>query len=105
MRYKVVKKTHIYDDKPIYDYYVMYERKVWWKKELVWRYCKEHTYASSDTWLGVPVKRKTLLEAENYIKLQIRINSGEFNTEDIKIYECRDSKLEKILNPSNEPIN
>lgn len=100
MRYKVVKETHIYNDKPINDYYVMYEKKVWWKKELVWRYCRENTYNPS-----VPVKRETLLEAENYIKLQIRISSGEFNPEDIKIYECRDSKLEKILNPTNESIN
>jgi hypothetical protein len=32
MRYKVVKETHICDDKPVSSYYVMYEKKVWWKK-------------------------------------------------------------------------
>jgi hypothetical protein len=97
MRYKVVKETHICDDKPVNNYYVMYEKKVWWKKEPVWRYCREHTYASYDTWRGEPVKRNNLVEAEDYIKIQMRIDNDEFEPEDIKIYECRDTKLDKIL--------
>ena len=96
MRYKVVKKTYISNDKPVSNYYVMYEKKVWWKKEPVWRYCKEFTYASYDTFSGEPVKRP-LTEAEDYIKIQMRVDNDEFAPEDIKIYECRDTKLEKIL--------
>jgi hypothetical protein len=97
MRYKVVKKTYISNDKPVSKYYVMYEKKVWWKKEPVWRYCKEFTYASYDTFSGEPVKRSNLVEAEDYIKIQMRIDNDEFAPEDIKIYECRDTKLDKIL--------
>ena len=97
MRYKVVKKTYISNDKPVSNYYVMYEKKVWWKKELVWRYCKEFTYASYDSFSGEPVKRPTLTEAEDYIKIQMRVDNDEFTPEDIKIYECRDTKLDKIL--------
>ena len=97
MRYKVVKKTYISNDKPVSNYYVMYEKKVWWKKEPVWRYCREFTYASYDSWRGEPVKRSNLVEAEDYIKVQMKLKNGDFKDEDIKIYECRDSKLEKIL--------
>ena len=97
MRYKVVKKTYISNDRPVSNYYVMYEKKVWWKKELIWRYCKEFTYASYDTFSGEPVKRPTLTEAEDYIKIQMRVDNDEFAPEDIKIYECRDTKLDKIL--------
>lgn len=97
MRYKVVKKTYISNDKPVSNYYVMYEKKVWWKKELVWRYCKEFTYASYDSFSGEAVKRHTLTEAEDYIKIQMRVDNDEFAPEDIKIYECRDTKLDKIL--------
>ena len=97
MRYKVVKKTYISNDKPVSNYYVMYEKKVWWKKETVWRYCKEFTYASYDSFSGEPVKRHTLTEAEDYIKIQMRVDNDEFAPEDIKIYECRDVKLDKIL--------
>jgi hypothetical protein len=28
----------------------------------------------------------------------MKIDNGDFEPEDIKIYECRDSKLDKILN-------
>jgi len=97
MRYKIVKKTYISDDKPVIRYYVMYEKKLWWKKEPVWRYCREHTYVTYDSWIGEPVKRVTLTEAEDYIKVQMKLQNGDFKDEDIKIYECRDSKLEKIL--------
>ena len=97
MRYKVVKKTYISDDKPVSNYYVMYEKKVWWKKEPVWKYCREHTYVTYDSWIGEPVKRRSLIEAEDYIKIQMRVDNDEFAPEDIKIYECRDSKLSKIL--------
>jgi hypothetical protein len=75
----------------------MYEKKVWWKKEPVWRYCREHTYVTYDSWRGEPVKRSNLVEAEDYIKIQMKLKNGDFKDEDIKIYECRDSKLEKIL--------
>lgn len=97
MRFKVVKKTYISDDKPFIKYYVMYEKKVWWKKEPVWRCCREHTYVTYDSWRGEPVKRSNLVEAEDYIKIQMKLKNGDFKDEDIKIYECRDSKLEKIL--------
>ena len=98
MRYKIVKKSYVYNDKIHNNYYVMYETKVWWKKEPVWKYCKEFTYASYDSWIGDPVVRDTLEKAEEYIKLQMRINNGDFDPEDVKIYECRDSKLNNILN-------
>jgi hypothetical protein len=97
MRYKVVKKTQIshHHKGTITNYFVMYEKKIWCKKEPVWRYCRERT--SYDSWRGEPVQRGSLTEAEDYIKIQMRIDNEEFTTEDIKIYECRDSKLNKIL--------
>lgn len=98
MRYKVVKKTFIHNDKPFERFYIMYEKKVWYKKEPVWKYCREYTYASMDSWVGDPVVRDNLSSAEDYIKLQMRIDNGDFDPEDIKIYECRDSKLDKVLN-------
>ena len=52
MRYKIVKKSYVYNDKIHNNYYVMYETKVWWKKEPVWKNCKEFTYASYDSWIG-----------------------------------------------------
>lgn len=94
MRYKIVKETYISNDKPVNLYYVMYEKKVWWKKELVWRYCRE-SRGVDGAW--VLVKRYSLTEAEDYINIQMRIGNNEFAPEDVKIYECRDSKLNKIL--------
>ena len=72
----------------------MYEKKVWWKKEPVWRHCKEETTPV----ITIQVKRGILKEAEDYILLQMKIDNGDFQPEDIKIYECRDSKLNRILN-------
>lgn len=97
MRYKVVKKTFVYSESVEELYFVQYEKKVWWKKEPVWRWCRERTYLSYDSWSGEPVSRNTLKEAEDYIKVQMKLQNGDFKDEDIKIYECRDSKLEKIL--------
>ena len=89
MRYKIVKKTYIYNGKLNYKYDIMYEKKLWWKKTPVWRECWEHDRK---------VSKDTIQEAEEYISIQIRKNNGDFDPEDIKIYECRDSKLNKILN-------
>lgn len=89
MRYKIVKKTYIYNCKLYYKYDIMYEKKLWWKKTPVWRPCWEHDRK---------VSKDTIQEAEEYISIQIRKNNGDFDPEDIKIYECRDSKLNKILN-------
>ena len=97
MRYKIVKKSDIYNHQVSTHYYVMYEKKLWWRKEPIWKYCREETWASYGSWRGVPVKRESLSEAEDWIKLQMKINNGDFKDEDIKIYECRDSKLDKIL--------
>ena len=93
MRYKIVKHYHTYYDRVTEYFFVMYEKKVWWKKEPVWRHCKESNH---DYW--IQVKRGILKEAEDYILLQMKIDNGDFQPEDIKIYECRDSKLDKILN-------
>jgi len=92
MRYKIVKHYYTHNDKVTELFYVMYEKKVWWKKELVWRRCKENNYDYKKN-----VYRNTLKEAEDYILLQMKIDNGDFDPEDIKIYECRDSKLNKIL--------
>jgi len=93
MRYKIVKKYYHHNDKAKEVFYVMYEKKVWWRKEPVWRYSKEPTYDSSTSFY-----RDTLKEAEDYITMQIKIENGDFDPVDIKIYECRYSKLNKILN-------
>lgn len=93
MRYKIVKHYYTGSDRVLEYFFVMYEKKVWWKKEPVWRHCKEsnHDYSTQ-------VKRGILKEAEDYILLQMKIDNGDFQPEDIKIYECRDSKLNRILN-------
>jgi hypothetical protein len=93
MRYKIVKHYYTGSDRVIEYFYVMCEKKVWWKKELVWRRCKENNYDYT-----IDVHRSSLKEAEDYILLQMKIDNGDFQPEDIKIYECRDSKLNKILN-------
>lgn len=97
MRYKVVKKKFVYSENVEERYFIQYEKKVWWKKSPVWRWCREKTYSSYDSWRGEPVSRNTLKEAEDYIKVQVKLQNGDFKDEDIKVYECRDSKLEKIL--------
>ena len=93
MRYKIVKHYYTGSDRVLEYFFVMYEKKVWWKKEPVWRHCKEYNHDYS-----TQVKRGILKEAEDYILLQMKIDNGDFQPEDIKIYECRDSKLNKILN-------
>ena len=93
MRYKIVKHYYTGSDRVLEYFFVMYEKKVWWKKEPVWRHCKESNYDYS-----IQVKRGILKEAEDYILLQMKIDNGDFQPEDIKIYECRDSKLNRILN-------
>lgn len=93
MRYKIVKHYYTGSDRVTEYFFVMYEKKVWWKKEPVWRHCKESSYDHYNQ-----VKRGTLKEAEDYILLKMKIDNGDFEPEDIKIYECRDSKLNKILN-------
>jgi hypothetical protein len=98
MRYKIQKSSYVQDGKVKDLYYVLYKKKVWWKKEPVWRNCREFTYASYDSWLGERVKRDTLTDAEYYIKEQILTDDIKgLGPVDIKIYECRDSKLDKIL--------
>lgn len=96
MRYKVVRKEVIFDEKLEERFYVMKEYKPWWSKTPRWKNCREFTYASHDTWTGEPVVRNTLKEAEKYINAQILEKN--LKMEDIKIYECRDSKLDKLLN-------
>ena len=93
MRYKIVKHYYTGSDRVLEYFFVMYEKKVWWKKEPVWRHCKEYNHVYS-----TQVKRGILKEAEDYILLQMKIDNGDFQPEDIKIYECRDSKLNRILN-------
>ena len=98
MRYKIQKSSYVRDGKVKDFYYVLYEKKVWWRKEPVWRNCSEFTYSSYDTWSGEWVRRDTLVEAEAYIKEQMLKNDIKgLGPVDIKIYECRDSKLNKIL--------
>jgi len=96
-RYKIRKHSWVSsDDKINENYYVLYEKKVWWKKEPIWKHCREYTYASYDSWGGERVTRGSIEAAEKYIKLQMIKDDG-LEPEDIKIYECRNSKLEKIL--------
>jgi hypothetical protein len=98
MRYKIQKSSYVRDGNIKDIYCVLYEKKVWWKKEPVWRNCREFNYSSYGSWIGDTVKRNTLVEAEDYIKEQILKNDIEgLEPVDIKIYECRDSKLNKIL--------
>ena len=96
MRYKVVRKEVIFDEKLEERFYVMKEYKPWWSKTTRWKNCREFTYASHDTLTGEPVVRNTLKEAEKYINAQILAQN--LKIEDVKIYECRDSKLDKLLN-------
>lgn len=98
MRYKIQKKSYISNDKICDTYYVLYEKKLWWKKTPVWKHCREFTYASYDTFSGEAVQRSTIQEAEDYINSQMKKQNGDLDPVDIKIYECRDSKLNKILN-------
>lgn len=96
MRYKIQKQSRAFGDSIRDYYYVLYEKKVFWKREPIWKYCREHTYASYSSLNGERVYRNTVDESEKYIKIRMIEDDG-FEPEDIKIYECRDSKLEKIL--------
>lgn len=95
MRYKIVRKEDVFDEKLRERFFVMYEYKPWWSRTTRWGYCRESTYASDDSWKGVPVVRDTLAKAEQYINS--RLLEENLTQEDVKIYECRDSKLDKIL--------
>lgn len=97
-RYKIQSSNYVDNGKVKDVFYVLYEKKVWWKKEPVWRHCREFTYVSYDSWIGESVRRNTLADAEFYIKEQMLKNDIKgLEPVDIKIYECRDSKLDKIL--------
>jgi hypothetical protein len=95
MRYKIVRKEDVFDEKLRERFFVMREYKHWWRRTPRWEYCREFTYASMDTMRGEPVVRDTLAKAEQYIKSKLLEQN--LTEEDVKIYECRDSKLDKIL--------
>lgn len=95
MRYKIVRKEDVFDEKLRERFFVMQEYKPWWSRTPRWKHCREFTYASHDSWTGEPVVRDTLAKAEQYINsLLLQQN---LTQEDVKIYECRNSKLDKIL--------
>ena len=98
MRYKVVKHLYRSNEKVFENFQVMKEVKKWYSKNTKWVYCREFTYASMDSYRGEIVTRDTLQAAEDYIKDMMRADDLEFGTTDVRIYECRDSKLNKILN-------
>lgn len=98
MRYKVVKREVLIDYVPTDRYYVMKEVKRWYHRKPIWKYCKEFTYASYDTWNGERVVRNTLKEAEEYIKKRMKADNHNSEPQDIKVYECRSSKIDKVLN-------
>lgn len=98
MRYKIVKEKFRNNSK-VHEYYcVMKEVKKWYHRKPVWKHCREFTYASYDSFNGEAVCRSTLKEAEDYIKDMMKADNENLQPEDIKIYECRDTKLDKILN-------
>jgi hypothetical protein len=97
MRYKIVKEKQRNESVIHESYYVMKEVKRWYHRKPVWRYCREFTYASYDSWSGEYVRRKTLKEAEDYIRDMMKADVTDLQPEEIRIYECRDTKLDKIL--------
>jgi len=99
MRYKIVRKEYIYKEKVYERFHVMYESKAWWRKPK-WKYCREFTYATYDNWIGDKVVRNTLAEAESYINslfLEEKLES-----EDVRIYETRESKLSRIFSKKSD---
>ena len=98
MRYKIVKRKFRNSDSVSEWYYVMKEVKKWYHRKPVWKYCREFTYVSYDSFNGEKVCRKTLKEAEDYVNNMMKADNENLQPEDIKIYECRDTKLDKILN-------
>ena len=97
MRYKIQKEPYVHNNK-IYDrYYVLYEKKVWWKRKTVWKYCREWTYSSMDDWQGDRISFNLLKDAENFIIERMKIDNVDLSIKDIKIYECREEKLDKLL--------
>ncbi len=98
MRYKIQNEPYVHNN-VLYDrYYVLQETKVWWKRKPIWKYVREWTYASMDDWKGCPVRFNTQQEAENFIIQKMKIDNADLSVKDIKIYECRDIKIDKILN-------
>lgn len=93
MRYKIVRKEFLYKEQVIDRFHVMYESKAWWRKPK-WKYCREFTYPTYDDWIGEKVVRNTLAEAESYINSQFL--KEKLESEDVRIYETRESKLNKI---------
>lgn len=88
-RYKIVRKEYFSGHELKERFYVMYEHKPWWSKKKVWKNCYE-------LYGGYPVVyRNTIEEAEQYIELLIKSQS--LAEEDVKIYECRGSKIDKVL--------
>jgi hypothetical protein len=106
MRYKIQKSDFFHINPAtrlsiiLTEYYVLYEKKLWWKKSLVWRNCKEWKYDSFDGHTNFcNVKRSSLEDAEYYIKSEmLKRDLEEIVPIDVKIYECRDQKIDRILN-------
>lgn len=96
MKYKIVRKEYLYKEEVYERFYVMYESMAWWRKPK-WKHCREFTYASYDDWIGEKVIRNTLAEAESYINSLFLQEKLELESEDVRIYETRESKLNKIL--------
>jgi len=91
-RYKIVKKTSRYSEQ-IREYYnIMKEVKRWYRSKPMWKYCMEYTYDSYHR-----VSRNTLKEAEKYVQNMMNADNIGNTSQDIKIYECRDSKIDKLL--------
>lgn len=89
MRYKIVKEEVLIDYTLTDKYYIMKEVKRWYHRKPVWKYCREY---------GEIVVRNTLKEAEEYVKKRIKADNYKGEIKDIKIYECRSSKIDKVLN-------
>jgi len=96
-RYKIVKKTSR-NGEDINEYYnILKEVKRWYRSKPTWKYCREFTYASYDSARGERVRRGSLKTAEEYVKNMMNADNIGNTSQDIKIYECRNSKIDKLL--------
>ncbi len=94
MKYKIVKKTKRVDSTINECYYIMKEVKSRFSKKLKWKYVK-HTSNGKHIPSRKSFQYKS--EAENYVKDLIEADKTITGIQDVKIYECRDSNIDKLL--------
>lgn len=92
MRYKIIKKVRRHNENVFEHYYIQKEVKPWYSKKMKWKYIWTTDYVGHHR-----VHFGDLKGAEDFIKKMIEADNRDYNTEDVKIIETRESTIDKLL--------